>query len=135
MRDIGYRRAEVEVLQGVSLNGENLIITFNVIEGPLTRIAGVEVRGNKIYTEERLRNRAADRNWRALLTLAGKSRQRASARALCARRLRKCPDRFFRRGASQERRGRTSKTDLYVTVDLIASIARASAQRRRKGFY
>ncbi len=54
MRDLGFRHAEVEVLQGVSLNGENLIITFNVIEGPLTRVAGVEVRGNKIYTEERL---------------------------------------------------------------------------------
>ncbi len=55
MRDLGYRHAEVEVLQGVSLNGENLIITFNVIEGPLTRVAGVEVRGNSIFTEERLR--------------------------------------------------------------------------------
>jgi len=56
VRDLGYRRAEAEVLQGVSINGENLIITFNVIEGPLTRIAGVEVRGNKIYTEQRLRD-------------------------------------------------------------------------------
>jgi outer membrane protein insertion porin family len=56
MRDLGYRRAEVEVLQGVSVNGENLIITFNVTAGPLTRIAGVEVRGNKIYTEKRLRD-------------------------------------------------------------------------------
>lgn len=55
MRDLGYRHAEVEVLQGVSLNGENLIITFNVIEGPLTRVAGVEVRGNSIFTEERIR--------------------------------------------------------------------------------
>jgi len=54
MRDIGYRHAEVEVLQGVSLNGESLIITFNVTEGTLTRIAGVEVRGNKIYTDKRL---------------------------------------------------------------------------------
>jgi outer membrane protein insertion porin family len=56
VRDLGYRRAEVEVLQGVSINGENLIITFNVIEGPLTRIAGVELRGNKIYTDEQIRN-------------------------------------------------------------------------------
>ncbi len=54
MRDIGYRQAEAEVLQGVSLNGESLIITFQVNEGPLTRIAGVEVRGNKIYTDQRL---------------------------------------------------------------------------------
>lgn len=54
MRDLGYRRADVEVLQGVSINGENLIITFNVTEGPLTRVAGVEVRGNQIYTEKRV---------------------------------------------------------------------------------
>lgn len=56
MREIGYRRAEVAVLQGVSINGENLIITFNVTEGPLTRVAGVEVRGNKIYTDARIRD-------------------------------------------------------------------------------
>jgi len=55
MRDLGYRRATVEVLQGVSINADNLIITFNVNEGPLTRIAGVEVKGNKIYTDERIR--------------------------------------------------------------------------------
>ena len=56
MKDLGYRKAQVTVLQGVSLSGENLIITFQVEEGPLTRIAGVEVRGNKIYTEERIRD-------------------------------------------------------------------------------
>lgn len=56
VREIGYRQAEVEVLQGVSINGENLIITFNVTEGPLTRVAGVEVRGNKIFTDQRLRD-------------------------------------------------------------------------------
>ena len=33
MRDLGYRRAEVDVLQGVSINGESLIITFQVTEG------------------------------------------------------------------------------------------------------
>jgi outer membrane protein insertion porin family len=55
MRDLGYRRATVEVLQGVSINGDNLIITFNVNEGPLTRIAGVEIKGNKIYTDDRIR--------------------------------------------------------------------------------
>src|SRR6185312_145653 len=53
MRDLGYRRVKAEVLQGVSINGDNLIITFNVTEGPLTRIAGVEVKGNQIYTEDR----------------------------------------------------------------------------------
>jgi outer membrane protein insertion porin family len=55
MRDLGYRSAEVEVRQGVSLEGENLVITFAVTEGPLTRVAGIEIRGNQIYTESRLR--------------------------------------------------------------------------------
>jgi outer membrane protein insertion porin family len=56
MNDLGYRRAQVNVLQGVSINGENLIITFQVEEGPLTRIAGLEVRGNKIHTEQQIRD-------------------------------------------------------------------------------
>ncbi|MGB7922203.1 MAG: POTRA domain-containing protein [Pyrinomonadaceae bacterium] len=56
MRDLGYRRAEVEVRQGVSIEGENLIITFVVTEGPLTLVNGVEIRGNQIYTEARLRD-------------------------------------------------------------------------------
>lgn len=55
MRDLGYRKASAQALQGVSINGENLIITFQVDEGPLTRIAGVEVKGNKIYTDEKIR--------------------------------------------------------------------------------
>ena len=55
MRDLGYRKAKADVLQGVSLNADNLIITFQVTEGPLTRIAGVDVRGNQIYTEDRIR--------------------------------------------------------------------------------
>lgn len=55
MRDLGYRKARAEVLQGVSINGENLIITFQVTENELTRVAGVEVRGNKIYTDQRIR--------------------------------------------------------------------------------
>lgn len=55
MVDLGYRRAEVTVRQGVSIEGENLIITFVVEEGPRTRISGVELRGNKLYTDARLR--------------------------------------------------------------------------------
>ena len=55
MRDLGYRKASAQVLQGVSINGDDLIITFQVDEGPLTRIAGVEVKGNKIHTDERIR--------------------------------------------------------------------------------
>jgi outer membrane protein insertion porin family len=55
MRDFGYRKAQAQVLQGVTLEGDSLIITFQVTEGPLTRIAGVDVKGNQIYTEDRIR--------------------------------------------------------------------------------
>ena len=73
MRDLGYRKASVEVLQGVSINGDDLIITFNVSEGPLTRIAGVEVKGNKIYTDDRIRQE--------LRTVIGAPYSRSQARA------------------------------------------------------
>ncbi len=56
VRDLGFRQAKVSVRQGATINGENLIITFVVNEGPLTRVAGIEVRGNQIYTEAQLRN-------------------------------------------------------------------------------
>ncbi|HEU4834031.1 MAG TPA: POTRA domain-containing protein [Pyrinomonadaceae bacterium] len=72
MRDLGYRKASAQVLQGVSINGDNLIITFQVTEGPLTRIAGVEVKGNKIYTDERIR--------RTLRTVIGAPYSRSLAR-------------------------------------------------------
>ena len=55
MRDLGYRKAKAEVRQGVAFDSEDLIITFAVTEGPLTRVAGVEMRGNQLYTTERLR--------------------------------------------------------------------------------
>jgi outer membrane protein insertion porin family len=55
MREFGYRHAVIDVLQGVALNGEDLIITFKVTEGPVSRVAGVEIAGNKVYPDERLR--------------------------------------------------------------------------------
>jgi outer membrane protein insertion porin family len=56
MRDLGYRQAAVSVRQGVSLEGDNLIINFIVNQGPLTRVADIEVRGNQLFTAERLRD-------------------------------------------------------------------------------
>ncbi len=73
MRDLGYRRVHAEVLQGVSINGDDLIITFHVTEGPLTRIAGVEVRGNKMYTDQKVRDQ--------LRTVIGAPFSRSQARA------------------------------------------------------
>jgi len=54
MTEIGYRDANVTVLQGISLTGEDLIITFNVEEGPLTRVAETEVRGATVFDQDRL---------------------------------------------------------------------------------
>jgi outer membrane protein insertion porin family len=55
MRDFGYRKARATVLQGISPNGDNLIITFDVAEGPLTRVAEIQFRGHTAFTEDRLR--------------------------------------------------------------------------------
>jgi outer membrane protein insertion porin family len=54
MQDLGYRHAQVNVLQGISTTQDNLIITFEVVEGPLTRVAEIEVRGEKAFAEDRL---------------------------------------------------------------------------------
>jgi outer membrane protein insertion porin family len=54
MKEVGYRRVKVTVLQGISLTGEDLIITFNVEEGPLTRVAETEVRGATVFDQARL---------------------------------------------------------------------------------
>ena len=54
MRDLGYRKAAAEARRGVSLEDDNLIITFAVTEGPLARVAGIELRGNQLFTAETL---------------------------------------------------------------------------------
>ena len=55
LREIGYRRAQVEVLRGVSVTGEDLIITFNVEQGPRTFVEEVGIRGNNVLTTDQLR--------------------------------------------------------------------------------
>ena len=57
MRDFGYRRADVNVKQGASINGDDLIITFDVTEGALTRVADIVIDGGKMFPEDRLRGR------------------------------------------------------------------------------
>jgi outer membrane protein insertion porin family len=54
MQNLGYRHADVHVLQGISPTQDSLIITFEVTEGPLTRVAEIEVRGEKVFPEARL---------------------------------------------------------------------------------
>lgn len=55
MNELGYRRAEVRVRQGVALNGEDLIITFVVEEGILTKIADIEISGNTAFSDDVLK--------------------------------------------------------------------------------
>jgi outer membrane protein insertion porin family len=55
LRELGYRDAIVRANQGVSPNGENLIITFEVEEGPPTKVSQVEIRGNTAFSTDALR--------------------------------------------------------------------------------
>ncbi|HVF90787.1 MAG TPA: BamA/TamA family outer membrane protein, partial [Blastocatellia bacterium] len=57
LREQGYRRATVEVLRGVSPTGDNLIITFEVNQGPRTHVEDIGIRGNTVLTEDELRGR------------------------------------------------------------------------------
>ncbi len=54
MNELGYRSAQVNVSQGVSPNGNDLIVTFIVDEGPPTIISGVSVTGNKAFSDAEL---------------------------------------------------------------------------------
>ncbi|MFV0388347.1 MAG: POTRA domain-containing protein [Pyrinomonadaceae bacterium] len=54
LNEVGYRNAQVNVLQGVSPNGEDLIITFYIREGASTKIGKVEFEGNSKFTDSEL---------------------------------------------------------------------------------
>jgi outer membrane protein insertion porin family len=56
LRELGYLRVSVNTRVAASLNGEDLIITFDVQEGPLTRVAGIAIRGNRLIPESELRS-------------------------------------------------------------------------------
>jgi outer membrane protein assembly factor BamA len=72
LRELGFRDAEVRVNQGVSPDGESLIITFNVEEGPRTIISSVDVEGNQNFTDDEL--------LKQLPTIAGSYYSRAKLR-------------------------------------------------------
>lgn len=55
MSELGYRDAEVRVNQGVSPAGDELIITFQVEEGPPTVVSEVAITGNKAIATDTLR--------------------------------------------------------------------------------
>ena len=60
MYELGYQEAQVHVNQGVSLNGEDLIVTFVVDEGPPTVVSGVTITGNKSVRTEDLAAQLSD---------------------------------------------------------------------------
>jgi outer membrane protein assembly factor BamA len=97
MRELGYRHAKATVLQGISLTGDSLIITFNVEEGPADAR-----RGSRSSWRDRFRSRSTaqgnhHQQRRAVLALASARRQRSPAQSLRARRL-------HRSGSSARRR-------------------------------
>ena len=54
LKELGYRRAVVQERRGVSLEGDKLIITFAVTEGPRTYVEQIGMRGNSIFTADEL---------------------------------------------------------------------------------
>jgi outer membrane protein insertion porin family len=54
LRELGYRDAKVGVKQGVSPNGEDLIITFVIREGRPTKITDVDIEGNSKISKSTL---------------------------------------------------------------------------------
>ena len=72
LRELGYRRNEVTVRQGVSPNGEDLIITFVVDKGIPTCITDVAFQGNTVFSETELLGKLPD--------IKGKTFSRARAR-------------------------------------------------------
>lgn len=55
MFELGYRDAQVRVNQGVSPTGDELIITFQIEEGPPTVVSEVNITGNKAIATDALR--------------------------------------------------------------------------------
>lgn len=72
LRELGYRRNTVTVRQGVSPNGEDLIITFVANEGVPTRISEISIEGNTSFSDAELETK--------LPNLLGKNLSRARAR-------------------------------------------------------
>jgi outer membrane protein insertion porin family len=55
LRELGYRDAVVRANQGVSVDGESLIITFVVEQGEATKVSTVEIAGNSAFDDAELR--------------------------------------------------------------------------------
>ncbi len=60
MAELGYRQAQVRVNQGVSIDGEELIITFEIEEGIPTVVTAVSVVGNSAVPTSELLSQLPD---------------------------------------------------------------------------
>lgn len=60
LRELGYRDATVRVNQGVSPDGEDLVITFVVDQGPPTIISDVGITGNQQFSDAVLMEQLPD---------------------------------------------------------------------------
>jgi len=76
LSELGYRDAKVISRQGVSLRGDELIITFDVEPGQRTRVSAVEFNGNVAFTDRELREELL----KDFKGLEGKGYSRALAR-------------------------------------------------------
>ena len=72
LRELGYRDATVRVNQGVTPEGDNLIITFVVEQGPPTIVSEVDITGNIAFSDDVLKREIPD--------LTGRNYSRARAR-------------------------------------------------------
>jgi outer membrane protein insertion porin family len=72
LRELGYRDATVRVNQGVTPEGDHLIITFVVEQGPPTVVSAVDITGNSAFSDDVLKAQIGD--------LSGKNYSRARAR-------------------------------------------------------
>ncbi len=99
MAELGYRDAQVRVNQGVSLNGEELIVTFVVEEGPASVISDISIVGNKAIDTATL--------MAELPTLVGENYSRARERN-AVRRLRE----FYSNLGYYDARVRSQMTEL-----------------------
>jgi outer membrane protein insertion porin family len=73
MQNLGYRHADANIVEGIQVNNDNLIITFSVTEGPLTRVHEIEIRGEKAFPKDLLRKQ--------INTIVGGPYSRQEARA------------------------------------------------------
>jgi hypothetical protein len=55
LRDLGFRSARVQSRWGVRPESDDLVVIFDVVEGPQSTIAGINLRGNTILSAQELR--------------------------------------------------------------------------------